>query len=265
MDTVVKRENCVKSILKAFQIIEALDRFGELSIGQLSQALSMDKATVHRLINTIKEAGYIVQNPYTKKYSNSIKLFTIGNHIIERTSVKEIARPYIEAVAEETKETVNLSMHSGNNIVYVDKIESESAIKVGIKVGTALPMYCTGMGKAILAFLPEEIQNEILDHTNFQKCTAKTVTSKKGLLNQLKLVKQNGYAKDGEEYVDGLISFAAPIFDYRNSPVAALSISMPKLRYNESEQRAYYVSLVKKTATALSKELGNQGQQYINR
>ncbi|WP_304508020.1 IclR family transcriptional regulator [Anaerotignum sp.] len=259
MDTVVKRENCVKSILKAFQIIEAIDRFGELSIGQLSQTLSMDKATVHRLINTIKEAGYIVQNPYTRKYSNSVKLFTIGNHIIERTGVKEIARPYIEAVAKETKETINLSMHSGNDIVYVDKIESDSPIKVGIKVGTALPMYCTGMGKAILAFLPEDTLNEIIKHTNFKKRTAKTVAGKEALLDQLKLVRKNGYAKDGEEYVDGLISFAAPIFDYRNSPVAALSISMPKLRYNEGEQRQYFVSLVKKTAAALSKELGNQG------
>lgn len=257
MDVIAKRENHVKSILKAFQIIEELDRFGELSIGQISQALSMDKATVHRLINTIKEAGYIVQNPYTRKYSNSMKLFTIGNSIIQRTGVKEIARPYIEAVAKETKETINLSMHSGNEIVYVDKIDSNSAIKVGIKIGTALPMYCTGMGKAILAFLPEDTQNEIITHTTFQKRTRKTVASKEALMEELKLVRKNGYAQDREEYVDGLISFAAPIFDYRNSPIAALSISMPKLRYNEGEHRQYYVSLVKNTAAALSIEIGN--------
>ena len=257
MNADVKRENSVKSILKAFQIIEALDRFGELSIAQLSQALSMDKTTVHRLIRTIKEAGYIVQNPYTRKYSNSIKLFTIGSSIIERTGLKEIARPYLETLVSETKETINLSMHSGNTIVYVDKIESNSAIKVGIKTGTALPMYCTGMGKAILAFLPEDIQNEILNNTGFQKRTEKTIASREALIDQLNVVRKNGYAKDGEEYVDGLISFAAPIFDYRNYPVAALSISMPKLRYNEDENREYYVNLVKNTATVLSKELGN--------
>lgn len=258
MDTNVKGSNHVKSVLKAFQIIEELDRFGELSIGELSQALSMDKTTVHRLINTIKEAGYIVQNPCTRKYSNSIKLFTIGTRIIERTGLKEIARPYLEAIANETKETINLSMHSGNDIVYVDKIESDSAIKVGIKMGTSLPMYCTGMGKAILAFLPEESVNEIISNTNFYKRTPKTVSGKEALLKQLEAVRKNGYAKDGEEYVDGLISFAAPIFDYRNSPVAAISISMPKMRYNETEQRQYYVNLVKDTATALSKELGHK-------
>lgn len=258
MNAVAKRENCVKSILKAFQIIEALDKLGELSIGQLSHALSMDKTTVHRLTCTIKEAGYIVQNPYTRKYSNSIKLFTIGNSIIERTGLKEIARPYIEALASETKETINLSMHSGNNIVYVDKIESDSAIKVGIKTGTALPMYCTGMGKAILAYLPEETQNEIMNNISFQMRTEKTLPNREALIDQLKLVTKNGYAKDGEEFVDGLISFAAPIFDYRNNPFAALSISMPKLRYNEGENREYYVSLVKKTAAVLSKELGKR-------
>ncbi|WMI82142.1 IclR family transcriptional regulator [Anaerotignum sp. MB30-C6] len=258
MDADSKRENYVKSIFKAFQIIEELNKFGELSIGELSQALSMDKGTVHRLVNTIKEAGYIVQNPFSRKYANSIKLFTIGNRIIERTSIKEIARPYIEAVAEETKETINLCMHSGINIVYIDKMESNSAIKVGIEVGTALPMYCTGMGKAILAFLPQEELFKIIENTSFKKRTAKTVSSKEELLQQLELVRQNGYAEDGEEYVDGLISFAAPIFDYRNHPVAAISISMPKLRYKEEEQRQYYVNLVKNTAETLSNELGHK-------
>lgn len=264
MDADAKRGNYVKSIIKAFQIIEELDKFGELSIGELSQALTMDKATVHRLINTIKEAGYIVQNPCSRKYSNSIKLFTIGNHIIERTGLKEIARPYLEAVAEETMETINLSMHSENDIVYVDKIESNSAIKVGIKIGTALPMYCTGMGKAILAFLPEENLNEIVKNTSFRKRTVKTVSNQEALFEQLNFIRKNGYAKDAEEFVVGLISFAAPIFDYRNTPVAAISISMPKLRYNEEEHRQYYVNLVKNTAAALSKELGNKGQQHIN-
>ncbi|WP_352400164.1 IclR family transcriptional regulator [Anaerotignum sp.] len=258
MDTNVKASNHVKSVLKAFQIIEELDRFGELSIGEISQALSMDKTTVHRLINTIKEAGYIVQNPCNRKYSNSIKIFTIGTRIIERTGLKEIARPYLETIGEQTKETINLSMHSGNDIVYVDKIESDSAIKVGIKIGTALPMYCTGMGKAILAFLPDENVNEIIDNTSFCRRTSNTVSGKEALLEQLEAVRKNGYAKDAEEYVDGLISFAAPIFDYRNSPVAAISISMPKMRYNETEQREFYVNLVKDTAGALSKELGHK-------
>lgn len=258
MDTNVKASNHVKSVLKAFQIIEELDRFGELSIGEISQALSMDKTTVHRLINTIKEAGYIVQNPCNRKYSNSIKIFTIGTRIIERTGLKEIARPYLETIGEQTKETINLSMHSGNDIVYVDKIESDSAIKVGIKIGTALPMYCTGMGKAILAFLPDENVNEIIGNTSFCRRTSNTVSGKEALLEQLEAVRKNGYAKDAEEYVDGLISFAAPIFDYRNSPVAAISISMPKMRYNETEQREFYVNLVKDTAGALSKELGHK-------
>lgn len=260
MDDDIKQGNYVKSILKAFQIIEELDKFGELSIGELSQMLSMDKATVHRLINTIKAAGYIVQNPCTRKYSNSIKLFTIGNRIIERTGLKEIARPYLEAVAEETKETINLSMHSDNQIVYVDKIESESPIKVGIKIGTALPMYCTGMGKAILAFLSDQERNEIIENTSFEKRTSKTVSSKEMLFEQLEFVQINGYAKDAEEFVDGLISFAAPIFDFRNKPVAAISISMPKLRYCEKKHRQYYVNLVKNTAMTLSKALGYKGQ-----
>lgn len=251
-----KRNNHVKSILKAFQIIEALDRLGELSISDLSQALSMDKTTVHRLVNTIKETGYIVQNPDTRKYSNGIKLFAIGNRTIEKVGVKGLARPYMEELAQETKETINLSMYSGSSIVYVDIIESESAIRAGAAIGAELPMYCTGMGKAIMAFLTEDGIDNILEKTVFQKRTEKTVSDKEQLLAQLKFTKENGYAQDGEEYVKGLISFAAPIFNYRNVPIAAISISLPKIRYDEKGDKQYYIDLVKNTAAALSKEIG---------
>lgn len=260
----IKRDNHVKSILKAFQIIEELDRWGELSIADLSQALTMDKTTVHRLVNTIKEAGYIVQNPDTKKYSNGIRLFAIGNRIIQKVGVKQVARPYLETLAQETKETINLSMYSGSSIVYVDIIESESAIRAGASVGAELPMYCTGMGKAIMAFLSEESVEEILRNTVFSKRTTKTVPNKEELMGQLKRARENGYAKDEEEFVDGLISFAAPIFDYRNIAIAALSISMPKMRYNAKENKQYYVELVKKTAEALSGEIGYK-KIYMNK
>lgn len=261
MDSGFKRENHVKSILKAFQIIEELDRFGELSIAELSQSLSMNKATVHRLVNTVKEAGYVVQSADTKKYANSIKLYTIGSHIVQRAGVKEVARPYLEAVAEKTKETINLSMYSGHQIVYIDMIESASAIKVGVRIGTALPMYCTGMGKSVLAFLSEEALHEVLHNTSFQKRTAHTVENKEQLLEQLEGIRKNGCAMDNEEFAEGLISFAAPIFDHQNYPIAAVSISMPKLRYDESAHKQY-VALIKGTASKISKELGHEKKLF---
>ena len=165
------KSNSVKSVAKAFLLMEELDKWGEMSIGDLSERLRMDKATVHRLINTIKDAGYINQNPDNKKYSNSLKLLAMGNRAIEKTGVRHVARPFMEELSESTGETINLGMRVGNKIIYVDKIESSSTIKVGLGIGVSVPSYCSGLGKAILAFTPADELEELLDGIVFEKFT----------------------------------------------------------------------------------------------
>lgn len=254
------KSNIVKSILKAFTIMEELDSAGELSLGDLSERLSMDKATVHRLISTIKYAGYVNQNQDNKKYSNSLKLLAMGNRVMEKTGLKHIARPFLEDLAEKTEETINLSIRVGSNVIYIDKIESSSTIKVGISIGTSVPGYCTGMGKAVLAYLPEEELNQIMKNVNYEKFTKHTAENLQDLKEKLYEIKNNGYSMDDEEYVDGLVSFGAPIFDYHGNPIAAISISSPKFRYEKNKHFEIYTRLVVETAYKISKQLGYQNK-----
>jgi DNA-binding IclR family transcriptional regulator len=251
----VDTANYVKSVLKAFSILEELDSAGELSIGELSSRLSMDKATVHRLVNTLKYAGYVNQNKDTKRYSNSFKLLAMGNRVTEKTGIKRIARPYLEELAKLTGETVNLGIKAGDRIVYIDKIESKSTIKVGLDIGTSIPMHCTGLGKAYLSFMPEEEVEELINNTIFERFTEHSIVDKDTLRTSLLEIRERGYSIDDEEYVIGLICFGAPIFDYHGNPIAAVSVSCPKYRV-ESKHQKIYADYILGTASKISRQMG---------
>lgn len=248
--------NNVKSVIKAFLIMEELDKSGELSIGEISERLGMDKATVHRLINTIKDAGYVNQNQDNKKYANSLKLLAMGNRVMEKTGVKHIARPLIEELAEKTGETINLGIRVGNKIIYVDKLESSSTIKVGLGIGTSVPSYCTGLGKSILANTAEDELQEIISSICFEKYTERSITDRSNLMEELYRIRESGYAIDDEEYVVGLVCIAAPVFDYHGNPVAAISVSSPKYRYDADRHLGFYSGLVRDAARKISGMLG---------
>ncbi len=252
----VEKSNSVKSVMKAFLIMDELDKSGELSIGELSEKLHMDKATVHRLINTIKESGYVDQNPNNKKYTNSLKLLAMGNRVMDKTGIKHISRAYIEELAEKTGETVNLGIRVGTKIFYIDKLESSSTIKVGQSIGTNVPCYCSGLGKVILAFSEENIAKEILDSVSFEKFTDHSIVDREKLMEELAKIRANGYSVDDEEYVIGLICFGAPIFDFHGNPIAAMSVSCPKYRYEEKKHLLLYSGLVMEEAQKISKRLG---------
>lgn len=250
------RSNSVKSVMKAFLIMEELDKYGELSIGELSDRLHMDKATVHRLINTIKDAGYINQNPDSRKYANSLKLLAMGNRVMDKTGVKHIAGPVMEELAAKTGETVNLGVLAGNKVFYIDKLESSSTIKVGLGIGTSVPCYCSGLGKVILSYMPEKERQNVLGSTSFEIFTENTITDMESLREELKKIRNVGYAIDDEEYLIGLICFGAPIFDYHGDPIAAISVSCPKYRYDPDQHLTLYAELVAEAAERISRMLG---------
>ena len=246
----------VKSVQKAFMIIEELDSAGELSLGELSERLVMDKATVHRLLQTIKESGYVNQNKENRKYSNGFKFLEIGNRVLAKTSTKSIARPFIEKLAYQTTETINLGVLVGTSIIYIDKIESLSTIKVGLNIGTGVPVYCSGMGKALMAFMSKENLDYLLDNITYIKHTKNTIVEQSMIMKALDRIKKVGYSIDDEEYVDGLICFGAPIFSYHGRPIAAISIACPKYRYDEKEHLNKYTNMLLETANEISKRLG---------
>lgn len=247
--------NHVKSILKAFLIMEELDKAGELSIGDLSERLSMDKATIHRLVNTIKDAGYVNQNADNKKYSNNLKLLAMGIKVMERVAIKQISYPYMKILSEQSRETVDLGIFIDNQIIYIDRIEPSFTMKAGPGIGSSLPVCCTALGKAILAFLPVKEMKEVLKKITLEKYTENTLVEQQLLEQSLQTIRKLGYSVDNEEYTEGLICFGAPIINYHGIPVAAIGISCPKYRYNERKHFKQFSELVIDAAKNISKQL----------
>lgn len=251
-----ERSNQVKSIVKALGILELLDKENELGIGEISERLGLDKSTVHRLVSTLKQEGYIIQNANSKKYSNSFKLFEMGNNVVEKLGLRKIAQPYLEQISRITNETTNIAIIYDNNIMYIDRIESPATIKVDLRIGKRLPVYCTGLGKVMLAYMPKQKLEEILKNVKFIKYTKNTVENIQKLYEQLEKIREQGYCIDEEEYVEGLICVSAPIMNYRGDIIAAISIAVPKYRFDEGEKNTGFTNILKETAYNLSKEFG---------
>lgn len=246
----------VKSVIKAFLILEELDLGGELSLAELSSRLSMDKATVYRLLNTIKEAGYINRNEETKKYSNSLKLQAMGNRVEEQVSIKNIAKPYLDYLSDETNETVNLGIYKDGRVVYIDKVESRSKIKVDLGVGTSIPAYCSALGKAVLSQMNMIRVESIIDQIHFEKFTESTIDNKPDFKRELLKAREDGYAVDNEEYMEGLMCFASAILDFHGNPIAAISLALPCYRYDEIRDLKKYSDAVMKIAGKISAQIG---------
>lgn len=254
----MERSNQVKSIWKAFMILEELDRSRELSLQELSQKLDMDKGTLHRILSTLKDGGYVRQNTANRKYANSLKLLQMGSNVLIHEDVRTLAEPFIKELAEKSGETVNLGQLFEKKVTYIDKIESKETIRVGLGVGKSIPLYCTGLGKSILAFQQEQEIDRLMDGVQLHAYTSHTVSNRDELMNKLLEIRKNGYCIDDEEYVAGLISFGAPIYSLRGQIQHAVSIAIPKYRYQEERDKDRIVRLITSTARRISEQLGYQ-------
>jgi len=240
---------------RALLIVEYLDENGEQGINEISRGLLLEKSTVHRLVSTLKNLGYLIQNPATKKYANSFKFFEIGNGVVKRLGLRKQAQPFMRDLSEKTKEAVNLAIMDREHVVYIDKIESPSTFKIDLAIGKKMPSYCTGLGKVLLASMEESCVRDLFKDRKLERFTENTITDIDDLIKNLRRIKSQGYCIDDEEYIAGLLCVAAPVLGHAGEPVAAISVALPKFRYDEKEIEPI-VEAVKAASEGLSRELG---------
>jgi DNA-binding IclR family transcriptional regulator len=217
----------------------------------------MHKSTVYRFLNSLKKLGYVFQNSSNEKYSLTLKLFELGSLVLGRMELWEQAHPILEQLAEQTHETIHLAILDDGKLVYLGKIESTQALRVSMasRIGQSAPMYCTGVGKLLLAYLPPEKVEQILSQEKMQRFTDHTITDRSQLTNELERIRQNSYAFDDEEHEVGVRCVAAPVRNNQGVVVAALSISIPTVRLPNSEISRYREYTIN-AADEISKRLG---------
>ncbi|MFT3985953.1 MAG: IclR family transcriptional regulator [Lachnospiraceae bacterium] len=257
-----KNEGLIQSVDRALAIMEVLLREPELGVTELSAELGLGKSTVHRLLLTMKVHGLIDQTP-SSKYRLGIRLAIFGETVVRRLDLRKEAAPFLADLSKLSGESVSLAILDEYSILYIDRIDCLEPLRMGVKIGLRLPIFCTSMGKAILANLPEQKLNKLFDDSKFQntliKYTDNTITELGKLREHLKNVKELGFALDREEHNPGVSCIGAPIFDHLGRVVAAISVAGPTIRMTP-DRIEELIPYVKKSAMDISLQLGHQNK-----
>jgi len=246
----------IHSIKRAIQILNSFTlQKKELGITELSKKLNLHKSTVHRILVTLEDESLVVRNQISQKYRLGMKLFELGHIVKEQIEIKDYALPIMKDLAKKTEESIDLNILSDGKRVSIEKIESSHDIRRIIQLGKSLPLYCGGSGKALLAFLPDEEIDKIIQKEKLITFGPKTIIDPIKLKKHLKEIQKNGYATSVEERILGSASVAAPVLDYEGKVVASLSISGPTTRFTKKKV-SIFISLVKEAAQEISVSLG---------
>jgi DNA-binding IclR family transcriptional regulator len=218
------------SLARAVSVLEMLgDSDIPLSLAELCRLMDLHKSTAHRSLMVLEQSGLIERTP-ENRFRLGLKLYELGNRAVEQIDLRARVRPYMTRLSAQIGENVHLSVLQKSAIVYLDKAGPNRKVCASSKVGTSNPVYCTSMGKAMLAFQPEEEIEEIIAQIHFVRYTEKTLCTREDLLKSLERVRRRGYALDDEEIELGARCIGAPIFNEDRRPIAALSVSGPTLR-----------------------------------
>ncbi|MCP4402875.1 MAG: IclR family transcriptional regulator [bacterium] len=229
----MKESELVRSVVKIASLLEILAKEKELGITEITNNIDVHKSTAYRFLTSLKELGYVKQNPENEKYSLTLRIFELGAEVVSRLSRREESRPIMRELANQTHETVHLATLESGEVVYIDKIDSPQTIRIYSRVGRRAPAYCTGLGKTLLAWASPESIEEILKKGELHRFTKNTIVDPARLKEEFQQIREKGYAIDNEEHEEGVYCVAAPIHGIDGKVSTAISVSMPILRFEK--------------------------------
>ncbi|WP_386081939.1 DNA-binding transcriptional regulator KdgR [Vreelandella sp. F11] len=247
----------VTAVLKVIAILEGLDAVGESSLADLSQRAVMSKSTAYRFLQTLKNLGYVTQNPESEKYRLTMKVFVLGSSALGNVDLIKTADPAMASLSKLTREAVHLGTldTSTAEVVYVHKYNSHFNLCMHTRIGDRSPAYTNSIGKALLAHLPQNQLDTLLQNIKLEPRTEKTVTSEQVLKKELSSIAKSELSEDLEEMDEGVCCFATPIFDHNGKAIAALSMSIPSIRYHQEITNEYKKILIE-AGRNISENLG---------
>ena len=219
----------IRAVQRALSVLEAVAFADDgLSFADISKALDIPAATTHRLLATLGDTGYLHLDKETGAYLVGSRFTTIAGRVLrQRTQMRVLARPFLTELVENTEETANLAILDGIEASYLDQVQSEKIVRV--QTFLRVPLYSSAIGKALLAFQPEETVEDVVSAMDLQAFTENTLTDQAKLLEALQAIRVNGYAVDDEELEIGVRCVGAPVL-VAGRAVASVSIAGPTTR-----------------------------------
>ncbi len=215
-------------------------------------------STVHRFLVNLERTGFLACGG-DGIYRLGIACFAIGQSALSQLDIRRVSLPHLEELNHRTRETIHLTVRHGLSAVYVEKLDSSEPLRTYSRIGAAVPLYCTAVGKVMLAYLPGQEQESVLRQLELKRLTANTVGSLQELQTELYRVRKNGYACDMEEHELHIRCIAAPIWDHRGEVHASLSVTAPVLRMSVHRLRQL-APLVQEAGLRISFQLGYQAR-----
>jgi DNA-binding IclR family transcriptional regulator len=244
-----KSKNTVRSSEKTLRILEAIHELEGGGVTEIADHLGMSKATAHHHLSTLEDNEYIVKDGST--YRSGLRLLEMGEQSRRQTGVFDIAKGEIDGLADKTGELANLMIEEHGRGVYVYIAAGEEAVHLDTKVGTRQYLHTSALGKSILAHMPRERFEEVIDRHGLPTQTPNTVTDKNTLEGELEEIRSRGVAFDGEERAEGIRCVAAPITDNAGGLIGAVSVSGPSTRMKGDRFRKEIPEMVQDTATVI--------------
>jgi IclR family KDG regulon transcriptional repressor len=248
----------VPAVGRALDILELLLDTPEISAPEITERLGLPRTTVHELVTTLTDRAYLTPVPgQPTRYRLGLRLFLLGSSFAERLDLAREAQEVAHEIAAACDETVHVALLEGTDVVYIAKVDSTHPVRMVSAFGRRLPAHCTGVGKMLLSALTSEaLDARYPRDRELAAMTPRSITSPSRLRTHLAEVRKNGVAYDDCESNDAVHCVAAPVYQRAGTMVAAMSISVPNIRWDD-KRSAEWTELVRAGARSLSKRLGH--------
>jgi IclR family acetate operon transcriptional repressor len=245
----------VTPVTKALHVLDCLGQEPRaLTLSEISRRVQLPKTTTYRYLCSLRAGGLVAHDPDTDLYRLGLHLWELGQRVGNQLQIRQVALPFMAQLRKRFNETVNLGVLDGTDIVYVEMVPSTFALRIHAALGGRDPAHATSLGKAILAYLPSDQLRAHLPARLIRR-TSKTIVSLSALKAELIATRARGFARDLGENETGSRCVGAPIFQQPGTPIAALSVSAPAARLDDSREAAV-VQAVMQAALAVSEHLG---------
>ncbi len=248
----------VRTVGRAIEILELITGRGPLGVSEISRILRVPKSSAHNILETLVAGRLLEKETERSLYHLGSKLIEFGNRAQQNLAIQRIARPFLKALNERLDDTVHLTILDHDEVLYVDCIESRKPLRMHSVIGVRAPLYCTAVGKAIMAHLEPAEVDRIVRARGLAAFTPTTITTRRALDEELEKTRRRGYAVDNMEHEELLRCVGAPIRDHTGAVIGAISVAGPSQRIT-LRSAAQIAPLVMEAAASISAGLGCRG------
>ena len=243
--------------LRLMELLDLISRQAKpLALPEVMVLTGWPKPTVHRMLSQLEDGGWLVREPGGRRYAMASRLLRLAESVLSNSTQQGVRHAVLRQLVSEVGESCNLTAMSGAEVVYLDRVESAFPLRLELRPGTRVPAHCSASGKLFLAWMGARQRNALLDGLTLTRYTAGTLTEREALEAELETIRRDGHAVDAEEFVEGLVCVAVPVFAPGQRTVrCALALQAPAARMGLAQARLQLPRL-QAAAQALARTLG---------